>query len=119
MRRIDLGQRPTSREELADWYATALAAQASSGLSVSAYAAQLGVTAATLYQWRRRLACEGDGDHEGLPANLVEVTLARSTPSVAEHRLLVRIGDGRRSIEVPRGFDAADLQRLVTALESC
>ena len=81
--------------------------------------AQLGVTAATLYQWRRRLACDGDGDHEGLPANLVEVTLARSTPSVAEHRLLVRIGDGRRSIEVPRGFDAADLQRLVAALESC
>lgn len=79
MRRIDLGQRPTSREELADWCATALAAQASSGLSVSAYAAQLGVTAATLYQWRRRLACDGDGDHEGLPANLVEVTLARST----------------------------------------
>lgn len=119
MRRIDLGQRPTSREELTDWYAAALSAQASSGLSVSAYAALIGVTAATLYQWRRRLACDGDGDHEGSPANLVEVTLARSTPSVAEHRLLVRIGDGRRGIEVPRGFDAADLQRLVAALESC
>jgi hypothetical protein len=33
--------------------------------------------------------------------------------------MVVRVGDGRRSIEVPRGFDGDDLRRLVAVLESC
>ena len=33
--------------------------------------------------------------------------------------LVVRLSGGRRSIEVPRGFDEDDMRRLVTALESC
>ena len=45
MRRIDLSHRPRSREKLAGWYAAALDDQASSGLSVAEYAAELGVTA--------------------------------------------------------------------------
>jgi hypothetical protein len=46
------------------------------------------------------------------------VTLARSAPASADG-LVVRVCSGRRSIEVPRGFDDDDLRRLVTALESC
>ena len=120
MRRIDLGPRPTGREELSGWYSAALSAQAASGLSVTDYAELIGVTAATLYQWRRRLAAAGDD--APAPGNLVEVTIARPTPSAissSRNNLLVRIGDGRRSIEVPRAIEADDLRRLIAVLESC
>lgn len=117
MRRFDLGERPRSRDELAAWYSAALDGQAASGLSVTAYAEQIGVTAATLYQWRRRLL-DSDGETPGR-ANLVEVTIARPSRPTGDSTLVVRVSDGRRSIEVPRGFDGDELRRLVTALESC
>lgn len=116
MRRIDLGERPASREELSAWYSAALDAQAASGMSVADYAARIGVSVPTLYQWRRRLECPTRGSQGR--AQLVEVTVTRPAPSTSGG-MIVRIGDGRRCIEVPRGFDAADLQRLVAALESC
>ena len=115
MRRIDLGERPTSREDLAAWYSAALDAQARSGLSVSDYAKQIGVTGWTLYDWRRRLGSGRARDR----AKLVEVTVARSAGAEGGGALVVRVGDGRRSIEVPRGFDGDDLRRLVAVLESC
>lgn len=117
MRRIDLGARPTSRDELAAWYSAALEAQAASGVSVTDYAEQIGVTAATLYQWRRRLS-SSSGDSQRR-ANLVEVTIGRPSPANIAPGMIVRLGDGRRSIEVPRSFDGDDLRRLVTVLESC
>lgn len=116
MRRIDLGERPRSREELAAWYSTALDAQPASGLSVADYAARIGVSVPTLYQWRRRLASQTRGGRDR--AQLVEVTVARPAPS-AGGRMVVRVCDGRRGIEVPLGFDGDELRRLVAALESC
>lgn len=98
---------------MAAWYAAALEAQAGSGLSVADYAERLGVAAPTLYQWRRRLAASTDG------TNLVEVTIARPATVNGAGGMIVRVGDGRRSIEVPPGFDSADLRRLVGVLESC
>ena len=86
-------------------------------LSVTDYAEQIGVSAVTLYQWRRRLAAStaaADGR-----ANMVEVTIARPRWVSSVECMIVRVGDGHRSIEVPRGFDGDDLRRLVTALESC
>lgn len=44
MRRIDVGPRPTSRDELAAWYTEALAAQAASGLTVAEFARRIGVS---------------------------------------------------------------------------
>lgn len=116
MRRIDLGVRPTSRSELAAWYSAALDVQAASGLSVADYAAQIGVSVPTLYQWRRRLESPTRADRDG--AKLVEVTVARQAPSGCDG-MVVRVCDGRRSIEVPGGFDCEDLRRLVEVLESC
>ena len=58
------------------------------------------------------------GDPVGGNAKLVEVTFARPA-AVSGGGLVVRLSGGRRSIEVPRGFDEVDLRRLVTALESC
>ena len=121
MRRIDLNERPESREDLASWYAAALAEQESSGLSVAEYADEIGVTATTLYQWRRRLAVRGrEGRRRpGSPAGLVEVTVERGTLAANDaETFIVRLG-GERSIEVPPRFDTAELGRLVTLLESC
>ena len=117
MRRIDVGPRPTSRDELASWYAGALEAQAASGLSVAEYAGRIGVSVPTLYMWRRRLGSPrlNGGDD----AKLIELTVTRPTTTSASEGMLVRVGDGRRSVVVPPGFDAAELRRLVEVLESC
>lgn len=114
MRRIDVGPRPTSRSGLAEWYADVLAAQSASGLSVAKCAHEVGVAVPTLYQWRRRL---GPAPGKWSPAKLVEVTVRPADPTT--EGLLVRIGDGRRSVVVPRGFDGGDLRRLLEVLESC
>lgn len=118
MRRIDVGARPTSRSELAEWYSAALADQASSGMSVAEYAGHLGVSVPTLYLWRRRLGTGVRAIATSSP-KLVEVTLARSAAAPATEGMVVRLCAGRRSIEVPRGFGDDDLRRLVKALESC
>ena len=122
MRKIDVGERPLQRDDLGRWYAAALEQQASSGLSVAEYADQLGVTAATLYQWRRRLAGQSDDrDGRGRPGRvgLVEVTMKPvATPARDTATFVVRPGRNRR-IEVPPRFDPTELSRLVAVLESC
>jgi hypothetical protein len=50
MTEVDLTDRPRSRRDLARWYAAALKEQESSGLSMAAYAKELGIAAVTLYQ---------------------------------------------------------------------
>lgn len=119
MRRIDVGPRPTSRDELAAWYSEALAAQATSGLSVAKFAGRIGVSVPTLYMWRRRL---GPSPTEELPGRLVELTVTRASAiagGTSAGTMVVRLCSGRRSIDVPVGFDDDELQRLVAALESC
>ena len=121
MRRMNLGERPTGRSDLEGWYSAALTAQERSGLSVTEYAHELGVTASTLYRWQRRL--RGQGENEDLaatPFGLVEVGLRvdGAHAPVESEGLVVRVGGDRR-IEVPRGFDGDHLRRLVTVLESC
>lgn len=116
MRRIDVGPRPTSRNELAVWYAEALEAQVASGLSIAEYAGRIGVSVPTLYQWRRRLGSQGhDGGNQ---ARLVEVTVTRPAGATDDH-MIVRLCSGRRSIEVPRDFADDELRRLIAVVESC
>jgi transposase-like protein len=111
-----MGERPSSRVELAAWYARALEVQASSGLSVTEFAEEIGVTPTTLYQWRRRLCDSAGGDRS--QAKLVEVLLATTKADSAAKALVVRVPGGR-SIDVPQGFDDGDLRRLLAVLESC
>ena len=106
--------RPTSRKDLAAWYGAVLEAQIRSGLSVCDYAERIGVTATTLYLWRRRLGQAGDVRDR---VKLVEVAVAKAEG--CREALVVRLGDGRRSIEVPHGFDDDNLRRLIAVLESC
>ncbi len=120
MRKIDVGPRPASRDELAKWYSGALAAQAASGLSVAEFAERMGVSVPTLYMWRRRLGAQASSDEA--PARLVEVTVTRSPAAITAAQptaMVVHLCAGRRSIDVPSGFDDTELRRLVTAIESC
>lgn len=126
MQSTDLMERPSSRAGLASWYAAILEDQEASGMSVAAYADEVGVSAATLYQWRRRLEGE-DGAQQSANSDspdpdLIEVLLATQPEaplrSLDSTGLTVHLGGSRR-IEVPQNFDADELKRLVRVLESC
>jgi transposase-like protein len=80
------------------------------------FAAQAGVSAWTLYQWRRRLSCAAK-QHEAPSPRLVEVAVVQETPG-ASSRLCVHLRTGHR-VEVPCNFDTADLRWLIGVLESC
>lgn len=116
MKRNDLQERPERREELAGWYAELLEAQASSGLSMADYAAEVGVTAGTLYQWKRRLADYAEFETPR-SLGLVEVSVKRGPSERTASPFVVRLGD--RCVEVPQQFDDEDLIRLIGVLESC
>ncbi len=119
MQDIDLNERPRGRAHLADWYAAALADQASRGLSIAEYADELGVTPTTLYQWRRRLSAEDAAEFETPRSHgLVEVPLEDPPSDGKEAPIVVRLNSGRY-VELPRRFDDADLIRLIAILESC
>lgn len=115
MRRNSFGQRPARREDLAAWYRAVLERQAESGLSVTDFAASAGVSAWTLYDWRRRLA-GSDGDRGAAP-RLVEVTVV-PTPAPTGTGIRVRLRSGHR-LDVRAGFDDHELRRLIGVLESC
>jgi len=102
---------------LASWYSSLLEQQAASGLSVLEFAKRAGISAWTLYQWRRRLPLATDAEPTPTP-KLIEVAVAQ--PSLgAGSGMVVRLDDGRRSIAVPAGFDGDELRRLLSVLESC
>lgn len=111
-----MGPRPTNREELRRWYASILEEQARTGQSMTEFAARTGISAWTLYQWRRRLY--GASGRHDLPApRLVEVAVVQKELSRSRH-LRVRLPSGHR-IDVPAGSDDAELRRLLGVLESC
>ncbi len=111
--------RPERREDLPAWYAAALADQAHRGLSMTDYADELGVTPATLYQWRRRLSAEVEPEFE-TPASLglIEVCVEGAAPTEPGAPIVVRLGRGRY-VEVPPRFEDDDLIRLIELLERC
>ena len=111
-----IGKRPRSRDELAAWYGEVLADQARSGLGMKAYAAQIGVSSWTLYQWRRRLA---KTERPAAPPRVVEVNVAELATGGTPRDFIIRVCEGRRSIAVPPGFDSEGLRRLVATLETC
>lgn len=120
MKMMHADDRPTKRSALAAWYRKALAELERSGQSVAEYAEEIGVTAATLYQWRRRLAHDRRSP-AGAATGLVRVRVGRGIVQGDEERsdgLVVRLLRGR-SIVVPAGFDAEELARVLEVLEAC
>lgn len=105
------------------------------GQSVSAVAERHGVSAASIYLWRRQER-EGAGgaarkaqdrSHPPSPVTLVPVTLvpvqiasapeAPARPAPRDARIAIRLANGR-ILEVCEGIDPMQLVRLVAALES-
>jgi hypothetical protein len=116
MQRIELGSRPTRREDLAAWYSAALEQQAKSGLSIPRFAARAGISAWVLYQWRRRMSPAARLGDAPAP-RLVEVAVVPTNPANAD-RLSVHLRSGHK-VDVSAGFDGAELRRLIGVLESC
>jgi transposase-like protein len=81
-----------------------LAAQADSGLSIAAFAAEVGLDPQRLYVWRRRFAAEG-----GAPTF---VELAR--PAGDRMEVVLRSG---HVVRVPDAFEPESLKRLLEVLE--
>jgi transposase-like protein len=82
-----------------------LAAQVRSGLSVSAFAEQVGLDPQRLYVWRRRFSAE-----DGASPSFVELT------ATAGERIEVVLRSGH-VVRVPDGFEPESLKRLLEVLE--
>jgi transposase-like protein len=96
--------------------------QERSGLGVSAFCRDRGVSTASFYTWRKRLG-QADGVEAGTehPVGFLEVKLATAAEQIvplpaARAAIEVRLGKGR-SLIVAAGFDALHLQRLLAVLE--
>lgn len=95
-----------------------LAELSTSGESVAAFARQRGLSAWTLYDWRRKYGTTGEPEPRGP---------VRQAPSLARVRLKDASRDagdfevrvGAVAISVPYGFDDRELLRLLTVVKSC
>jgi transposase-like protein len=112
---------PTSGTTLSDHYASLLAAQESSGLSMQRFAALHGVSACTLYMWRRRLSAAASGAADDAP-RLVAVDVVGSVRpaevGTADDRYEIQLANGL-SLRVPTDFVAARVAELVSTLRTC
>lgn len=111
-------ERPRKRSSLSRHYSALLERQAQSGLSLSDFAASVGVPVGTLYRWRRRLAA---GAERPSRPRVIEVSVVPSSPvaPVADPPgIAVDLRSGHR-LDVRAGFDSGELRRLIGVLESC
>ena len=112
--------RPARRSGLGEWYRAVIEEQERSGLSVSEAAERVGAAVTTLYRWKRRLSRCQEGSHEQPARGLVQVRVRDAEGRACEPRrpLVVRLTHGR-AIEVPAGFDADELARLIGVVAAC
>ena len=99
-------------EELAEYYRGLLEEQIERGLSVTEFAEEVGVSAATLYSWRRRLR------DEPAPRGGRLVQVAVSETSHEGGRVILRVGE-EYEVELGADFDADTLRRLLEVLDGC
>ena len=108
-----------------EFYEKLLTEQETGGQSVAEFALARGLSAATLYLWRRKLgrATERAG-RDRLPASgssLLAVDIVGGSQLRQDSRLSgfeVELGRDLRVL-VPRGFDQEELLRLLTVLRAC
>ena len=110
----DRGKR-TSR---AEWQKR-IARWQDSGLSADDFAAEIGVNAGTLRQWKYTMNRMARSSARGRPvldaSSFVEVQSAPA-PAASESTFQLELGPDRR-LHIPSNFDAAALGRLLSLLE--
>lgn len=111
------GSRPSDRKQLAAWYGALLDEQERRGHSVAKFAREIGVNLVTLYDWKRRLRPRVSRSLDSQPG-LVQVHVANEVKWEESAPLVLRLRN-ERSVEIPRGFDALEITRLVKAIEAC
>lgn len=89
-------------------------AQERSGLGVAEFADQHGLNPATLYWWRSRLQRAERSAARIVPIEIVGRDV-RAAVGTGKH-FEIELAGGRR-LRIPPGFDAAELARLIRALE--
>lgn len=104
------------RSDLTEYYRALLEEQEQSELSVTEFAEEVGVSAATLYSWRRRLAESGE-DREG--GDLIEVQVTGDGDVLQRGASIVLMVDSRLRIELEADFDGGALERLLSVLSRC
>lgn len=101
--------RASPLEERAAYYRELLAEHAASGVGLKKFAESKGVPYTTLAYWKQR------GRRSRAKATFAEVHVS-SPPAATFFEL--GLGQGR-TLRIPTGFDATELQRLVAALQAC
>lgn len=108
----------------AGYYRGLLAEQKESGQSLKSFAASRGVSAWTLYGWRRRLGLGGKGKRRRgskraeAKGSLLAVKVLGGVPIGEQYSFEVLVR-GERRIRVRGGFDADELGRLIALIEKC
>ena len=96
----------------------ALAAQATSGLTLRAFAAREGLDAQRLDRWRRRLAAERAAPFVEIPRPAIEAAIAvAGAADGPRERFEIVLGSGR-VVRVAASFDANALRRLLEVVDS-
>jgi hypothetical protein len=83
-----------------------------SGLSVAAFCARQGLSAASFYAWRRELERRDAEQPAFVPVRLV----GSEVPSAGGAPVEIVLGAGR-TVRVAAGFDAPTLRRVLAVLE--
>jgi len=109
-------ERRAGRAGLAEYYRALLEEQAEGDLSMAEFAAEVGVSAPTLYSWRRRLA---EVDEEPEVGDLIEVEVADGEGAGERASAIALTVDGRLRIDLDADFDAGALERLLRVLSRC
>jgi transposase-like protein len=88
-----------------------------SGVSVATFAAKIGVSAPTIYSWKRRLELRQDSDLSGapLPPSMVRV-IATGAPAARVDAGISIISSCGLSCRVERDFDEETLYRVLQLL---
>ena len=117
----DWPSRASGTRDLGEHYARLLAEQAGSGLTMQQFAARHGVTACTLYFWRRRLASASttSSARSLRGSGLVAVNvLGRSGARDESPGYEVCLPNGV-CVRVPTGFDSSRVAELLEVARSC
>ena len=80
------------------------------------FAEDVGVSAATLYSWRRRLR---EAEEESEARELIEVEITEAGGEIRPGASIVLTVDGRLRIDLASNFDDGALERLLGVLSRC